>query len=173
MAFKKLGKEKSGKKWRAWSTEGCNWRWVNRWKKKTLLFFLSLLNDFTKCAGGKEDESKKNPFHSFKKKKMSLIVSIRSLCCMWYGWIKAGYFYILFFGLVWSGCYFWMARERKNGVCLVEGGECCFRLDSFRSHLLLLLCVETTYIDRRPLMDNFLDLVFIKLALHRYYGGRK
>jgi hypothetical protein len=50
-------------------------------RKKTLLFFLSLLNDFTKCTGGKEDESKKNPFHSFKKK-MSLIVSIRSLCCM-------------------------------------------------------------------------------------------
>lgn len=121
MAFKKLGKEKSGKKWRAWSTEGCNWRWVNRWKKKTLLFFLSLLNDFTKCTGGKEDESKKNPFHSFKKK-MSLIVSIRSLCCMWYGWIKAGYFYILFFGLVWSGCYFWMARERKRGVFGGRGG---------------------------------------------------
>lgn len=48
-------------------------------------------------------------------------------------------YFIFWFGLV-RVLFLNGERERENGVCLVEGGECCFRLDSFRSHLLLLLC---------------------------------
>ncbi len=64
-------------------------------------------------------------------------------------------------------------RERENGVCCWKGGGMLFPVGLFPVPLVVVVSVQTTYIDRRPLTDNFLDLVFIKLALHRYYRGRK
>lgn len=98
------------KKWRAWFTEGCNWRWVNRWKEPSSLFLKWLCHAYYPTTlPPKKIRLKK------KSKKKSVIVRIRSLCCMRYGWIKAGY---LGQGVLFIYLFFLSLNRRKRTGCV-------------------------------------------------------
>lgn len=142
-----MGSQTSKKKWRAWFTEGCNWRWVNRWKEPSSLFLKWLCHAYyptTLPPPKKKIRLKK------KSKKKSVIVRIRSLCCMRYGWIKAGY---LGQGVLFIYLFFLSLNRRKRTGCVRvrEGGGRIGML--FPAGLFPVPLVVQP--DQVPLMDNF------------------